>query len=43
MPCRSKGGGGGGRGGPNGDDTYEKKNEHVLRFIYSLQFLQYHL
>ena len=35
--------GGGGGGGGNGDYTYENKNEHVLRFIYSLQFLHYHL
>ena len=43
MPCQSRGGGGGGGGGGNGDYTYENKNEHILRFIYPLQFLQYHL
>ena len=39
MPCRSKGGGGGG-----GEDLTEiTLMENVLRLIYSLQFLQYHL
>ena len=48
MPCRSKGGRGGGGGGVGEWEVTEitltkKENEHVLRLIYSLQFLQNHL